>query len=154
MITTSTYKSKQYWITALLSGVLLSALLTIVYVVFYERLYVESSFLFSIIYLIPLVWLSATLAIFRSKFATSGLSYGQAFLMSFTSGITASLLFSMAIYVAYAYIGLESRIVFYDNAERFQDLFSPQATALSFLIINVALTLVFSLIISIFIRKN
>jgi len=151
---TPTYTSKQYWFTALFSGILLSIVLSIVYVAFYERLYVESSFLFSIIYLIPFVWLSVTLAFFKWKFVYSEFTYGNAFLMSLVCGLLASIIFSGVIYVAYAYLGLESRINIYNNGERFRELFSPQATALSILIINVALTLFYSLIIAIFARKK
>lgn len=154
MIITPTYTSKQFWLTASLSGVLLSVVLSIVYVIFYERLYVESSYLFSVIYLIPFVWISATSAFFKWKFVYSEFSYGQAFLLGFLCGLTASLLFSGAVYFAYAYIGLESRIDIYNVGERYRYLFSPKATALSFLVINVALTLFYSLIIAIFARKK
>lgn len=154
MIITPTYTSKQFWLTSLLSGVLLSIILSIVYITFYERLYVESSYLFSIIYLIPFVWLSATSAFFKWKFVYSEFSYGQAFLLSFICGLLASVLFSGAIYVAYAYLGLESRMKIIDGGEHFKELFSPLATAVSLLVINVALTLLYSLIIAIFARKK
>lgn len=154
MIITPTYTHKQFWFTALLSGALLSVVLSTVYIAFYERLYVESSYLFSIIYLIPFVWLSVTAAFFKWKFVYSEFSYRQAFLLNFLCGLTASLLFSGAVFVAYAYIGLESRMNIYNVGEHYKDLFSPQATALSLLIINVVLTLFYSLIIAIFARKN
>ena len=154
MIIEPTYTSKQYWLTTVISGLLLSVILSIVYVVFYERLYVESSFLFSIIYLIPFVWLSITLAFFKNKFVWKEFTYGQAFLMSFLCGIIGSIIFSGVIFVLYAYIGMESRISLYENGRMMSELFSPQATAISMLIINVILSLIYSLIIAIFARKN
>ena len=154
MIIEPTYTSKQYWLTTVISGLLLSVILSIVYVVFYERLYVESSFLFSIIYLIPFVWLSITLAFFKNKFVWKEFTYGQAFLMGFISGIIGAIIFSGVIFVLYAYIGMESRISLYENGRMMSELFSPQATAISMLIINVILSLIYSLIIAIFARKN
>ena len=154
MIINPTYTGKQYWTTIIISGLLLSVLLSLSYIIFYERLYVESSFLFSIIYLIPFVWLSITLAFFKNKFVWSDFSYGKAFLMSFLSGIIASIVFSGVIFILYAYIGIESRISLYENGRMMRELFSPQATALSLLIINVILSLFYSLIIAIFARKK
>ena len=154
MIINPTYTGKQYWTTIIISGLLLSVLLSLSYIIFYERLYVESSFLFSIIYLIPFVWLSITLAFFKNKFVWSDFSYGKAFLMSFLSGITGSIVFSGVIFILYAYIGIESRISLYENGRMMRELFSPQATALSLLIINVILSLFYSLIIAIFARKK
>lgn len=121
---------------------------------FYERLYVESSYLFSILYLIPFVWMSITLAFFKTKFVWDRFSYGQAFLMCFLIGLIASILFSGVIYILYAYLGMESRIELYENGSKMRELFSPQATALSMLIINVVLSLFYSLIIAIFARKK
>ena len=154
MIIEPTYTGKQYWLTTVVSGLLLSVILSITYVVFYERLYVESSYLFSIIYLIPFVWLSITLAIFKNKFVWSRFSYGQAFGMSFLSGIIGTILFSGVIFTLYEYLGIESRIGLYENGHRMRELFSPLATALSMLIINVVLSLFYSLIIAIFARKK
>ena len=154
MIIEPTYTGKQYWLTTVISGLLLSALLSLVYVIFYQRLYVEISYLFSIIYLIPFVWLSITLAFFKNKFVWSEFSFGQAFKMSFLIGITGSLLFSGVIYVLYAYVGIESRMDLYENGRHMRELFSPMATAVSMLIINVILSLFYSLIIAIFARKK
>ena len=154
MIINPTYTGKQYWSTIIISGLLLSILLSFAYVVFYERLYVEFSYLFSIIYLIPFVWLSVTLAFFKNKFVWSEFSYEKAFLMSFLSGLIASMLFSGVIYVLYAYLGMESRMELYENGRLMRELFSPKATAISMLIINVVLSLVYSLIIAIFARKK
>ena len=154
MIIEPTYTSRQYWLTTVISGLLLSIILSIAYVVFYERLYVETSFLFSIIYLIPFVWLSITLAFFKNKFVWKEFTYSQAFLMGFISGIIGAIIFSGVIFVLYAYIGMESRISLYENGRMMSELFSPQATAISMLIINVILSLVYSLIIAIFARKK
>lgn len=133
---------------------MLSVLLSTAYIIFYERLYVDSSYLFSIIYLIPFVWLSVTLAFFKSKFVWSEFSYGKAFQMSFLSGLIGSVIFSVVIYILYAYVGIESRIGLYENGRQMRQLFSPLATAVSMLIINVLLSLFYSLIIAIFARKK
>ena len=154
MILEPTYTGKQFWLTTVISGLLLNVFMSIVYIVFYERLYVESSYLFSIIYLIPFVWLSITLAIFKNKFVWKEFHFGKAFLMSFLSGIIGSILFSGVIYVFYAYFGMESRISLYENGRLMRELFSPIATAVSMLIINVILILIYSLIIAIFARKK
>ena len=154
MIINPTYTGKQYWTTVIISGLLLSILLSAAYTIFYERLYVASSYLFSIIYLIPFVWLSITLAFFKSKFVWSEFSYGKAFQMSFLSGLIGSVIFSVVIYILYAYVGIESRIGLYENGRQMRQLFSPLATAISMLIINVLLSLFYSLIIAIFARKK
>lgn len=154
MIFNPTYTGKQYWSTIIIAGLLLSVLLSVAYVVFYERLYVEYSYLFSIIYLIPFVVQSITLAFFKNKFVWSEFSYRQAFLMSFMTGIIGAIFFSGVIYLLYAYFGMESRMGLYQNGRMMRELFSPKATAVSLLIINVILSLVYSLIISIFARKK
>lgn len=154
MMIEPTYTGKQYWITTIVSGLLLSVLLSFTYVVFYQRLYVEFSYLFSIIYLIPFVWLSITLAFFKSKFVWNKFTFGQAFLMSFISGVLGSVVFCGVIYLLYAKGGLESRIGLYENGRQMRELFSPLATAISMLIINVILALFYSIIIAIFARKK
>ena len=154
MIFNPTYTGKQYWLTTIISGLLLSALLSVAYVIFYERLYVEYSFLFSIIYLIPFIIQSVTLAIFNTKFVWSEFTYGQAFLMSLMIGIIGSVAFSGVIYLLYAHFGMESRMGLYENGSQMRELFSPLATAVSMLIINVILSLFYSLIIAIFARKK
>ena len=154
MMIEPTYTGKQYKTTTVISGLLLSVILSLTYMVFYERLYVESSYLFSIIYLIPFVWLSITMAFFKNKYVWSRFSYGQAFLMCFLTGIIGAMVFSGVIYLLYAYLGMESRMALYENGRMMRELFSPKATAISMLIINVALSLVYSLIISIFARKK
>ena len=154
MIIEPTYTGKQYWLTTVIAGLLLSVLLSFAYVIFYQRLYVEFSYLFSIIYLIPFVWLSITLAFFKNKFVWSEFSYGKAFLMSFLSGMIGSIVFSGVIYLLYAHWGMESRIGLYENGHQMRELFSPLATAVSMLIINIVLSLFYSLIIAIFARKK
>ena len=136
MIIEPTYTGKQYWLTTVISGLLLSVVLSIAYVIFYERLYVASSFLFSIIYLIPFVWMSITVAFFKNKFVWSRFSYGKAFMMCLLCGIIASILFSSVIFVFYAYLGMESRMGLYANGTLVRELFSPKSTALSLLIIK------------------
>ena len=74
--------------------------------------------------------------------------------MSFLTGFIASLLFSGVIFAFYAYIGMESRMGLYENSRMMRELFSPLATAISMLIINVLLSLIYSLIIAIFARKK
>ena len=154
MIINPTYTGKQYWTTVVVSGLLLSILLSIAYTIFYERLYVASSYLFSIIYLIPFIWLSITLAFFKNRFVWSEFTYGQAFWMSFMCGIIGSILFSGVIYLLYAHLGMESRMGLYENGRQMRELFSPMAIAISMLIINVILSLFYSLIIAIFARKK
>lgn len=154
MIIEPTYTGKQYWLTTVISGLLLSVLLSFTYIVFYQRLYVEFSFLFSIIYLIPFVWLSITLAFFKNKFVWKEFTYWKAFLMSFISGVFGSIVFCGVIYLLYTKGGLESRIGLYENGRQMRELFSPLATAVSMLIINVVLALFYSIIIAIFARKK
>lgn len=154
MMIEPTYTGKQYWITTIVSGLLLSVLLSFTYVMFYQRLYVEFSYLFSIIYLIPFVWLSITLAFFKSKFVWNKFTFGQAFLMSFISGVLGSIVFCGVIYLLYTKGGLESRIGLYENGRQMRELFSPLATAVSMLIINVVLAMFYSIIIAIFARKK
>ncbi|MBQ7532308.1 MAG: hypothetical protein IJT45_01235 [Bacteroidales bacterium] len=154
MIIEPTYTGRQYWLTTVISGLLLSVVLSLVYIVFYERLYVESSYLFSIIYLIPFVWQSITLAYFKNKFVWSKFSYCKAFLMSFLIGIIGSIVFSGVILAVYSFLGMESRMGLYENGHMMRELFSPLATALSMLIINVILSFVYSLIIAIFAHKK
>ena len=153
MIIEPTYTGRQYWLTTVISGLLLSVLLSVAYIVFYNYLYVKSSFLFSIIYLIPFVWLSITVAFFKNRFVWSDFSYRQAFFMSFLSGIIPSLLFGGVIFLLYSSFGMESRMGLYENGRMMRELFSPEAIALSMLIINVVLSLIYSLIIAIFARK-
>lgn len=149
-----TYTKKQYWLTTLISGMLLSLILSAFYIFMHDRLYVESSYLFSIIYLFPFVWLSLTLAFFKWKFVLSEFSYKQAFLLSIITGILGSILFSGVIFTVLTCFGIESRMEIYNNGERLKDFMSPQAISLSFLIINLMLSLFYSLIIAIFARKK
>ena len=154
MIIEPTYTGRQYWLTTVISGLLLSVLLSIVYIVSYQRLYVESSYLFSILYLIPFVWQSITLAFFKNKFLWSDFSYCKAFLMSFLIGVIGSFVFSGVILATYSCLGIGSRMGLYEYGNMMRELFSPVATAVSMLIINVILSFVYSLIIAIFARKK
>lgn len=149
-----TYTKRQYWLTALISGMLLSLILSAFYMFMYDRMYVESSYLFSIIYLFPFVWLSLTLAFFKWKFLISVFPYKQAFLLSLGTGICGSILFSGVIFAVLTCFGIESRMEIYNNGERLKDFMSPQAISMSFLIINLMLSLFYSLIIAIFARKK
>ena len=74
--------------------------------------------------------------------------------MSFISGVLGSIVFCGVIYLLYAKGGLESRIGLYENGRQMRELFSPLATAVSMLIINVVLALFYSIIIAIFARKK
>jgi hypothetical protein len=154
MMINPTYTGKQYWLTTIISGLLLSLLLSATYVLFYQRLYVEHSFMFSIIYLIPLVWLTVTLAFFKMKFVLDEFSYRQAFVMSLVTGLISAAIFSVAVYFIYDYMEVGSRIKLYENGNKMRQLFSPKAAALSMLLINVILSIVYSLIIAIFARKK
>ena len=154
MIINLTYTRKQYWSTVIISGLLLSVLLSVVYIMFYKRLYLTHSYIFSIIYLIPVVWLSATVAFFKMKFVWGEFTYWQAFLMSMATGCIGSVLFSVAIFILFYFNLLHTKISLFENGAMLRHLFSPQATALSMLLINLILTLIYSLILSIFVRKK
>jgi hypothetical protein len=81
-------------------------------------------------------------------------SYSKAFLMSFLIGIIGSIVFSGVILAVYCCLVMESRMGLYENGNMMRELFSPMATAVSMLIINVILSFVYSLIIAIFARKK
>ena len=98
MIINPTYTGKQYWLTTIISGLLLGVLLSTAYMLFFDRLYVEYSYLFSILYFIPLVWLTVTLAFFKIKFVWDDFGYRHAFLMSLVTGLIGAVVFSIAIY--------------------------------------------------------
>ncbi|MBO4574492.1 MAG: hypothetical protein J5708_04150 [Bacteroidales bacterium] len=154
MIINPTYTGKQYWLTTIISGLLLGVLLSTAYMLFFDRLYVEYSYLFSILYFIPLVWLTVTLAFFKIKFVWDDFGYRQAFVMSLVTGLIGAVVFSIAIYFIYAYMKIWSRMDLYENGRQMRELFSPQVAALSMLAINIILTLIYSLIIAIFARKK
>ena len=155
MLIEPTYSPKQYWTTILCSGLILSLLSSALYFSLYWFFYVQQSFVFSIIYLFPLLGSTLTLAFFKHKFVWKEFSYGAAFLMSFTTGFISALLFSAFLYVAYLFL-IESRIDLFkdiDN-ETLQQLMSPLAVSLSMFFINIVLSFIYSLIIAIFAKRK
>ena len=153
MLIEPTYTPKQYWFTILCSGLIVALLSIAAYFTLYWFLYVQQSFLFSLIYIIPLLGSTITLAIFKHKFVWKEFTYGSAFLMSFMIGIISAFILSLTLYFTYKY-GLETRIDLYDSSEHLQSLMSPLAISLSMLIINVVLSLFYSLIIAIFAKRK
>ena len=153
MLIEPTYSPKQYWFTILISGLIVGVLSTVAYFVLYWFLYVQQSFLFSLIYIIPLLGTTVTLAVFKHKFVWKEFSYGTAFFMSFMIGMISALILSLTLYFTYLY-GLETRIDLYDSSEHLQSLMSPLAISLSMFIINVVLSLFYSLIIAIFAKRK
>ena len=111
--------------------------------------------LFSIIYLLPLLGSTLTLAFFKHKFVWKEFSYGAAFLMSFATGFISALIFSVFLFVAYSFL-IESRIDLFSNIdnETLQRLMSPSAISLSMFLINIVLSLFYSLIIAIFAKRK
>ena len=75
--------------------------------------------------------------------------------MSFLTGLLSAILLSIALYFAYTSV-LESRIELFSNIdnEMIQRLMSPKAVSLSMLLINVILSLFYSLIIAIFAKRK
>lgn len=150
-----TYTPKQYWMTILSSGSIIGLMTSTLYCMFYWFLYVQQSFIFSIIYLLPLLFSTITVAFFKHKFVWNDFTYGAAFLMSLATGFIAALLFSIFLFVAYSFL-LESRIDLFDNFdnEKVQRLMSPMAISLSMFFINISLSLIYSLIIAIFAKRK
>ena len=155
MLIEPTYSPKQYWTTILCSSVIIGLLSSTLYFMFYWFLYVQQSFVFSIIYLLPLLGSTLALAFFKHKFVWKEFSYGAAFMMSFATGFISAVLFSVFLFIAYSSI-LESRMDLYNNIdnETLQRLMSPHAISLSMFFINVVLSFIYSLIIAIFARKS
>lgn len=153
MLIEPTYTPKQYWFTILCSGLIVALLSVAAYFTLYWFLYVQQSFLFSLIYIIPLLGSTITLVIFKHKFVWKEFSYCSAFLMSFMVGTMSALLLCLTLYLTYTY-GLETRMDLYDNSEYLQSLMSPLAISLSMLVINVLLSLFYSLIIAIFAKRK
>lgn len=155
MLIEPTYTVKQYWITIFLAGLIISVLSIITYLTLYCFLYVPYSYVFSLIYIVPLLGSSITLAFFKQKFVWKEFSYKSAFKMFFITSLVSAVLFSLFLYLAY-YFGLESRIELYkiDDKDTLQSLMSPAAISLSMFIINLILSLFFSLIIAIFAKKK
>ena len=74
--------------------------------------------------------------------------------MSFMTGLLSAIILSLTLYVAYSQ-GLESRIDLFDNDNtNLQDMMSPKAISLSMFVINVVLSLLYSLIIAIFAKRK
>lgn len=155
MLIEPTYTSKQYWLTILSAGFLIGILSSTIYFILYWFFYVQQSFIFSLIYLIPLLGSTITLFFFKQKFVWKEFSYGAAFSMSFLTGLLSAILLSIALYFAYTSV-LESRIELFSNIddEMLQRLMSPKAVSLSMLLINVILSLFYSLIIAIFAKRK
>ena len=155
MLIEPTYTSKQYWLTILSAGFLIGILSSTIYFILYWFFYVQQSFIFSLIYLIPLLGSTITLFFFKQKFVWKEFSYGAAFSMSFLTGLLSAILLSIALYFAYTSV-LESRIELFNNIdnEMIQQLMSPKAVSLSMLLINVILSLFYSLIIAIFAKRK
>ena len=155
MLIEPTYTSKQYWLTILSAGFLIGILSSTIYFILYWFFYVQQSFIFSLIYLIPLLGSTITLFFFKQKFVWKEFTYGAAFSMSFLTGLLSAILLSIALYFAYTSV-LESRIELFSNIdnEMIQRLMSPKAVSLSMLLINVILSLFYSLIIAIFAKRK
>lgn len=128
---------------------------SVLYFIFYWFLYVQQSYIFSIIYLLPLLGSTLTLAFFKHKFVWKDFSYGAAFLMSFATGFISALMFSAILFIAYTF-HLESRIDLFENIdnETLQQLMSPLAVSLSMFFINIVLSFIYSLIIAIFAKRK
>ncbi|MBR5604172.1 MAG: hypothetical protein IKY27_09920 [Bacteroidales bacterium] len=155
MLIEPTYTKKQYWSTILTAGFSIGILSSVVYFILYWFFYVQQSFVFSLIYLIPLLGSTVTTIYFKQKFVWNKFSYGAAFSMSFFSGILSAIILSTALYFAYNSI-LESRIDLFNNInnETLQRFMSPTAVSLSMFLINIILSLLYSLIFAIFAKRK
>ena len=155
MLIEPTYTPKQYWLTILSAGFLSGILSSTVYFILYWFFYVQQSFVFSLIYLIPLLGSTITLIFFKHKFVWKKFSYGAAFSMSFLTSLISAIILSLALYFAYSSI-IESRIDLFSNIdnETLQRLMSPSAISLSMFLINIVLSLFYSLIIAIFAKRK
>ena len=150
-----TYTSKQYWSTILTAGFILGILSSLLYLLLYCFLYVQQSFVFSLIYLFPLLGSTITVAFFKHRFVHKDFSYGVAFKMSFLTGILSALILSAVLLISYISF-LESRIDLYDDIDNevLQRLMSPFAISISMFLINVVLSLLYSLIFAIFAKNK
>jgi hypothetical protein len=155
MLIEPTYTPKQYWLTILSAGFLSGILSSTIYFILYWFFYVQHSFVFSLIYLIPLLGSTITTFFFKQKFVWKEFTYRAAFSMSFLTGLLSAIILSISLYFAYSSV-IESRIDLFNNvdAETLQRLMSPKAISLSMLIINVILSLLYSLIIAIFAKRK
>ena len=155
MLIEPTSTPKQYWLTILSAGFLSGILSSTVYFILYWFFYVQQSFVFSLIYLVPLLGSTITLIFFKHKFVWKKFSYGAAFSMSFLTSLISAIILSLALYFAYSSI-IESRIDLFSNIdnETLQRLMSPTAVSLSMFFINIILSLLYSLIIAIFAKRK
>ena len=146
-----TYTSRQYWLTILLAGIVTGILTSLLYISLYWLLYVQQSFIFSLIYLIPLLCSSLTVTFFKHRFVWNNFSYASAFKMLFCTGALSALIFSIILFVAYNFF-IESRIDLFNymNSETLERLMSPLSVSLSMFFTNIILSLLYSLIIAIF----
>ena len=155
MLLEPTYTTKQYWFTILIAGFFLGVLSSSLYLFLYWFLYVQQSFFFSLVYLIPLLGSTVTVTFFKHKFVWKEFCFGDAFKMSFIIGIISAIILSVVLFIAYNFF-LESRIDLYENVdnELLQRLMSPLAVSLSMFSINVILSLFYSLIFAIFAKRK
>ena len=155
MLIEPTYSPKQYWMTILSAGIISGILSSVVYFLLYCFFYVQQSFVFSLIYLIPLLASTVALVFFKYKFIWKNFSYCAAFFMSFLTGLLSAIILSLALYYAYS-SHIESRIELFNNIDKetLQRLMSPTAVSLSMFFINIILSLLYSLIIAIFAKRK
>ena len=150
-----TYTKRQYWLTILAAGFIIGILSSTVYFLFYWFLYVQHSYVFSIIYLMPLLGSTISLFFFKHKYVWGDFSYKRAFFMSYAVGFLSDLVFSILLFIAYTFM-IESRIDLFDNIDNdtLQRFMSPLAVSLSMFFINITLSFFYSLIIAIFAKKK
>lgn len=155
MLIEPTYTAKQYWATIFISGLIVSVFSIITYLLLYCFFYVPHSYMFSLIYFIPLLGSAMTLAFFKHKFVWDEFSYRSAFVMSFATAVLSALIFSIFLFFAY-HLGLETRMELYNinDKDALMRLMSPVAISLSMFIINLVLSLLFSLLIAIFAKRK
>lgn len=141
--------------TILSAGSVIGVLSSVLYCSLYWFLYVQHSYIFSLIYLVPLLGSTMTLVFFKHKYVWKDFSYKSAFAMSFMTGLISALIFSLALFVAYSFF-LEPRIELFNDIDndKVRQMMSPVATSLSMFFTNVILSLFYSLIIAIFAKKK
>lgn len=143
-----TYTPRQFALTALIGGISTALVQSGTYMLLYYFLYVKSSFLFSTIYIIPLVCIALTLIIFRQCFVWGDFGYFKAFLICLLTGTIAAILFGLFIYAEYRYLGLEDRSSFFN--EDMKKMFSPWFIAMTMTLENIILTIIYSAITALF----
>lgn len=155
MMIEPTYTIKQYWLTTICSGILFGLLSSVIYSLLYCYLYVQQSFIFSIIYLLPLLGSTLTLVFFKYKFVWKDFPYKSAFLMSFATAFISALVFSLFLLISYSLI-FESRTDLFNNIDQntLQRFMSPHAISLSMFVINIILSFIYSLFIAIFAKRK